>query len=470
MRDRNFLFSSARWHDVEAHQLHEMRKTVESMDGDRLLNTSVDDLVKHLEERFQIEIPTLLPDQIVVDQRETQIDVSRDHNRMIFDRSRPFNITGTQIEVEVPFTGESEAFKVQPTTWTMNPPQAEVRGAALVFSIIGTNLTPEGVRSEIERTIREVNEHLATLRTNAAGLKSQLPGQARSAVESRRAKLLADRNLLGGLGFKMKERPGAQKTFVAPNVRKKITPSLPPAATTPYKPEPVLPTADYEHILGVLQNMVHVMERSPSAFETMDEESIRSHFLVQLNGHYEGQATGETFNYEGKTDILVRSEGKNIFIGECKFWSGPKMLTDTIDQVLGYTSWRDTKVAVVVFNRNKDFSRVLTSIQETTKDHPNFKRELPGSSETVFRYRFAHRDDKNRELFLTLLAFDVPRAEGRCRLTLRWSRLTPAWHLARLLEWYIIHPAGQAPSRRSRLSSNVRRHTIAIVPTLRFYA
>jgi len=45
----------------------------------------------------------------------------------------------------------------------------------------------------------------------------------------------------------------------------------------------------------------------------MDEESIRQHFLVQLNGQYEGQATGETFNFEGKTDILVRSEGKKHF-------------------------------------------------------------------------------------------------------------------------------------------------------------
>ena len=155
------------------------------------------------------------------------------------------------------------------------------------------------------------------------------------------------------------------------------------------------------------------MERSPSAFETMDEESIRSHFLVQLNGHYEGQATGETFNYEGKTDILVRSEGKNIFIGECKFWSGPKMLTETIDQVLGYTSWRDTKVAIIVFNRNKNFSLVLSSIVETAKAHTNFKRELRGSTDTTFRYCFSHKGDKNRELFLTVLAFDVPQSASR---------------------------------------------------------
>ena len=46
----------------------------------------------------------------------------------------------------------------------------------------------------------------------------------------------------------------------------------------------------------------------------------------------------------------------------------------------------------------------------------------------------------------------------KCCLTLRWSRLAPAWHLARFPEWSIIRPAGQAPHRRSRLSSNVRLH------------
>ncbi len=410
MRDREYLFSTASWHDVERSQLQKMQQTISAMDGNRLLNTSVEDLVGYFCEQFKIEIPNLLTEEIVVDQRETQIDVSRDHNRMIFDRSRPFHITGTEIEVEIPFVGEAEAFKIQPTTYTTSPPQARVCGNTLVLNIVGTNLDAERLRSDIDRTVTEIQSHLSTLRTNAQSLAAQLPNQSRSAIESRRQKLLSDRNLLGGLGFKMKPRSGARQTFTAPEVRRKLAPALPAASTSPYKPEPALSNADYEHILGVLQNMVEVMERSPSAFESMDEESIRSHFLVQLNGHYEGQATGETFNYQGKTDILVRSEGKNIFIGECKFWSGPKMLTETIDQLLGYTSWRDTKVAVIVFNRNKDFSRVLASIMETAKAHSNFKRDLPGSTETVFRYCFAHKDDKNRELFLTILAFDVPQA------------------------------------------------------------
>ena len=73
--------------------------------------------------------------------------------------------------------------------------------------------------------------------------------------------------------------------------------------------------AEYEEILRIMKNIAQVMERSPHEFAGMGEETLRSHFLaVQLNGVYEGQATGETFNFEGKTDILIRVDGKNIFI------------------------------------------------------------------------------------------------------------------------------------------------------------
>src|SRR3954453_5315268 len=156
--------------------------------------------------------------------------------------------------------------------------------------------------------------------------------------------------------------------------------------------------------------MVKVMERSPKAFHGLDEEAIRSHFLVQLNGHYEGQATGETFNAHGKTDILIRSGDRNIFIAECKFWGGPSKMTETIDQLLGYLSWRDSKAAILVFNRNKDLSRVLASIPETVKAHPNFQRDEGQQADTRFRYSFRHKDDPAKILHVTVIVFDVPQS------------------------------------------------------------
>jgi hypothetical protein len=72
---------------------------------------------------------------------------------------------------------------------------------------------------------------------------------------------------------------------------------------------------------------------------------------AELNGVFKGQATGETFNFQGKTDILIRVDEKNVFIAECKFWKGEKVFIGTIDQLLSYLSWRDTKAAVIVFRK-----------------------------------------------------------------------------------------------------------------------
>lgn len=162
-------------------------------------------------------------------------------------------------------------------------------------------------------------------------------------------------------------------------------------------------------ILDVIEGMVKVMERSPKAFHGIDEEALRTHSLVQLNGHYEGGATGETFNYQGKTDILIRSGDRNIFIAECKFWNGPAKLTDTIDQLLGYLSWRDSKAAILLFNRNKDFSKVIEAIPGVVRAHPNFQKDEGKRGETAFRYAFRHRDDAAKILHLTVMAFDIPR-------------------------------------------------------------
>jgi hypothetical protein len=153
--------------------------------------------------------------------------------------------------------------------------------------------------------------------------------------------------------------------------------------------------------------MAIVLERSPSAFATMNEEHLRFLFLVPLNGYFES-VSGEVFNFQGKTDILIRDRGRNIFIAECKFWKGPSGLSDAIDQILGYVSWRDTKTAILLFNRNKNFSGVLAQIPDIVGSHRCFKRNLGCRNETEFRFVLHHRDDPGRDVFLTILAFDVP--------------------------------------------------------------
>jgi len=387
---------------------NKLANDIKEYNGNQLLNTPVDDLSKYYEKKYQIDVPVLREEEIVADQHEAQIDVSHDRMRFIMDRSKPFHVAGTEVEITVPFDGEAQAFNIKPSTYTMSPPIAEVRENTLVLVIRGTNLTAESVRAQIDRTIVEIKGYLENLRKDVRPFNESLFSSARGIIERRREKLLRDQSLVAALGLPLKERPGTARTFAAPQVRRKIQPRPPAASTAPYKPEPELDSEHYEHILNVIENMAQVMERSPSAFSHMDEESLRTHFLVQLNGHFEGAATGETFNYTGKTDILIRVDGKNIFIGECKFWGGPKKLTETVDQILSYSSWRDTKIAVLIFNKKKNFTAVLEAIPPVLERHSNYKRTVPQATNTRFRYMMCHRDDPSRELLLTVLAFDVP--------------------------------------------------------------
>jgi hypothetical protein len=177
-----------------------------------------------------------------------------------------------------------------------------------------------------------------------------------------------------------------------------------------HKPEPVLDEETYRQILKIMDGMAHVMERSPSAFAKMGEEDLRQHFLVQLNGQFEGAASGETFNFTGKTDILIRVQDRNIFIGECKFWGGEKAFLDTVTQLLNYLSWRDTKAAVIIFNRNVDFSGMLKAMEAAISKHPNLKRGPTKESETRYRCVFGNPADANREVIVTVMAFNVPKS------------------------------------------------------------
>ena len=402
------LFNEIDWHSQQQNQIDRMREEISCMDGSCLLNAAEADLVEYFSGKYRLDPPVLAEESIHVEQREVQIDVSRDRNRNIRDRSRPFMISGTAVDVTIPFSGEADLFKIQPPRYTSMPPRGRVVGDKLIVSFQGTDLQPEPLRQAIERQVQTLKTYLDSMHTAAKGLNDQLSRLAGEQIQQRRQKLLGDQNLVASLGFPLKQRDDAPRTYLAPEIKRSIRPKMPLASTSPFKPEPELSSDDYEHILSVISSMALVMERSPSAFASMDEEALRSHFLVQLNGHFEGQATGETFNYEGKTDILVRVKDRNIFIAECKYWGGPKKLTETIDQILGYATWRDTKLAITIFNRNKNFSAVLESIPGAISVHPSFKRDVGMPGETKFRYILGNRDDSNREMTLSVLAFDVP--------------------------------------------------------------
>ena len=377
-------------------------KEINSIDGDELLNTSPSALVDHMVEKYKVEVPVLDETGITVDQREGPVAV----DRFQYDVSE---VPGTWFDYYVPFQGEAAIFKSRASTFNYNPPLGEVRGTELRLSYgIAPAENKSVVAQRFARDLAAVNQHLAWLRVDATSHNSSLEGLLRQAVDRRRQKLLDDRKQVAALGYPMRQR-GTSPTYVVPTVRKKPEIQRPSGGSAPFVPEPVLDMEEYERILTVIANLARAIELSPSAFSGLDEEALRSHILVQLNGHYEGKVTGETFNVAGKTDVIIKEGERNLFIAECKLWSGPKGLSEALDQVLSYTSWRDTKTAILLFNRGKQLSTVLAKIPETVLSHPQCRKQIDYRSETGFRFAFAHPDDSGRELLLTVLVFEVPR-------------------------------------------------------------
>jgi hypothetical protein len=405
---QELLFNKYQMFAVLQGQTETVKKRVQSISANTLLNASEHDLVQSIVEELRLNVPVIKDEDIYIEHSgEAQVDVSGDPMRMIHDRSQPFYMPGNRTVIAVPFEGDAAFFEIQPQTYSLSPPRAEIKKGELLLTYVRTDQNAEAIKGEYQRTVSSIKGYLRSLSESAAQFNGQLEGLVASQVKARKDRLLADAGMTAALGLPMKKREGVPTTYAVPVTRR--TPKIDQIKVEgAFKPEPALSDEDYEEILRIIKNMVQVMELSPHAFHGMGEEDLRSHFLVQLNGAFKGQATGETFNFQGKTDILIRVDGRNVFIAECKFWKGEKVFLATIDQLLSYLSWRDTKVAVLVFNRNAGFSAVLAKIAEVVPKHPNFKRDLGKSGESTFRYIFSQPNDENRELTLTVMAFDIP--------------------------------------------------------------
>jgi hypothetical protein len=206
----DYLFVESDSFTVQDHQRRAMQAEVASMDGNRLLNTNIDDLASYFADKFGVEVPELLEAEKNVDQREAQRDVSGDPNRVFFyghDRGGPFMMTGTEITVDVPFSGDPAMFKVRPNTYNSSPPRASVRGNILTFNIWGENLIAERVGQQITAFVAEVNQWLEWQRNSFNGFNDALAREARQAIDQRRAKLLQNQNLVANLGIPLKHRP-----------------------------------------------------------------------------------------------------------------------------------------------------------------------------------------------------------------------------------------------------------------------
>lgn len=412
------LFSQARLGDLIGDYPRAIQGEVDGWERNKVLAASESDLINYLVAKYFLDAPTLLPRdhwESVAD--EAAVDVSHDPMRAPFWDGRRILIPGHRVSVRVPFDGDADLFDFRPSTRNFNPPRATVskRDSVLTFTVTVPHDTADGesIRKEIDREVANTESYLAWVRQECATWNARFPDVAANCLNARKNRLLKQANLLGQLGIPLKRRDDDGDTFSIPVSRRtRPTARVPATPRAAFQAEPTIAQEDYDFILELIARLAVSIERNPVTFARLPEEHIRDHILVSLNSHFDGGATGETFNANGKTDILIREKGTNAFIGECKFWSGQQALYRAIDQLLGYATWRDTKMALILFSRNRDFAAVLQSIAEYVPAHPNYKRETRRVGETDFRYVFGQKNDASREVHLAVLAFNIPTPDG----------------------------------------------------------
>src|SRR5680860_556298 len=154
------LFSRVDWFSVCQGRKDAMREEINALDADRILNTSVDALCKYFEDKNAIEVPVIDCAQVAVETHETK--------RRVNDFGRNTVVPSTEIEVSVPFDGPSDAFGIQPSTHIVGMPRATVVGNVITFRVDAFNCSDQQVKTEIERTLDQIEQQLTNLRKDVS--------------------------------------------------------------------------------------------------------------------------------------------------------------------------------------------------------------------------------------------------------------------------------------------------------------
>lgn len=346
---------------------------VDSVPEDHVLHADDDSWIAALVTRHSVAVPALTPEDVWMDPpEEVPVDVGHDYARRALDPGQRFLIAGTRNTVHIPFNGDEGVFRFTPSSRNFNPPRAEVRNGELVRSWEYPHDSPIDLRTEVDALVGAIQSYLSWASADIATFNQSLDSRARQRIAARRERVRASYDRAASTGIPIGPRGQPEKTYIADAIVRVPSPVVPPRIETPIPLEPALGDEYFDHIIKVLRAFFTQMERTPATYAGLGEEQRRDLIVTTLNTHYRGQTTAEAFNVSGKTDILVRVDDRDVFIGEAKIWSGEKAFADAINQLFSYRAWRDSKLALIIFVETKGLTMIVKKARAMLEKHECF--------------------------------------------------------------------------------------------------
>lgn len=407
----DLLFHEAPLSAVLDAQVEKMKAYVGDMSTEQLNAATDDEIVAHVVSEFRVEPLTIHEDRAEAEHAETAVDVSHHFERAVYDRSQPCLVKGNQITAHVPFTGDPELFRLRTSRYNYNPPRGRVRksgdagGTVVMWLALPADLDERQFNQWIGQRLNGLREYADWSRNDVEAFNKTLEGQACAAIGARRHQLERQGDLLKNLSIPLRRRADAPNPTPLPKPKRVVKPLPRPRKV---EQEYGLSDEDYEYILKILRHESRSFEATPEAFAKLAEENLRDVVLAHLNGHFEGDAAGERFRKKGKTDICIEHGNRAAFVAECKLWKGPRAFSEAIDQLLGYLTWRDTKTALLVWNKTvKDFAKLQQSVPGLLNEHSRFVRTAESGQAGEWRVVFRSAGDDGREITVHVFLVDL---------------------------------------------------------------
>ncbi|MES2780837.1 MAG: hypothetical protein V4651_13170 [Bacteroidota bacterium] len=384
--------------------LYELKQEINAKSKDYILNVNVEEWKRYFIEKYDYTPLTIYPDKVTTKFKGKPMKKGTstvDEDSYIF-------------EIRVPFIGWFHLFSLQPKNsilsdlWVDTP---ATDSGDITSSIIIHGHDEAAIERHRAKFLHVLNGNIPEINNDLKTFKAQVEKKFEAEYNIRKEKILSENTFFEKLNIKIE--PTTDKIYKVPVLEKKKIPEpvVDGKTTKKFTETPTLPDEHYYDILDVINTFYKSVEKKPSTYKTKDEEGLRDYVLPVLETRYSNTTvTGETFNKGGKTDILIRhTDGTNLFVAECKFWKGEKVLHETINQLFDrYLTWRDSKTAILFFVTTKEPSKVLRTIQDSIVTHPYYIRENGNRGESSFSYVFHFPTDKGKHVFMEVMTFHFP--------------------------------------------------------------
>jgi len=313
----------------------------------------------------------------------------------------------------VPNSHISEILKMRPSTFSISWTPNEVTWKSnLIEHVVeikgyGFKRDDDSIVTEIQQQKNQIYSYIHQLSSEIDKCDSELKNNIRQAILNRRQEFAAKNekvnSLLSKINMTLKTNEETTK-----KIELKIDPVIAKFSPSSSITENLMINhEDVLKIINFLDNQGCQFEKTPKSFIGYGEEDFRNVLLVNLNSIFVTQATGETFNAKGKTDIYLNISKGNILVCECKIWNGQKLYTETIDQLIRYLTWRENFGIIITFIKNKDASKVLTEVEPVIITHISYKSGFVRKSNTHFISHHKFPDDNLKSMELHHLFYKI---------------------------------------------------------------